>query len=80
MAKFCPIEKEIIEFSQGLHWISHLDSFIFSDYPLRFLIMRPVFTEYNFLYILGEESFIREVIKFKQGWSIKYFDQKAIKL
>ncbi|MDP8100100.1 hypothetical protein [Pasteurella atlantica] len=80
VAKFCPIEKETIEFSQGLHWISHLDSFIFGDYPLKFLIMKPAFTEKNFLYILGDNDFIREVTKFKQGWTVKYFGQESVEL
>ncbi len=45
------------------HEIPNSDSFIFSDYPLKFLIMRPVYTENQRLYYIGEKSFIKNACK-----------------
>lgn len=50
----------ILELNHYWHEIPNSDSFIFSDYPLKFLIMRPVYTENARLYYIGEKNFIEE--------------------
>lgn len=50
----------IQELNNYWHEIPNSDSFIFSDYPLQFLIMRPVYTEQARLYYIGEKSFIEK--------------------
>lgn len=52
--------ESIQELNQYWHEIPNSDSFIFSDYPLKFLIMRPVYTESARLYYIGEKEFIKE--------------------
>ncbi len=65
---------ETIELSQQFDYLlDHDASFIFSDYPLKFLIMRPVILDYSFLYVLGEADFIREVSK-NRCWTAEYFE------
>ena len=58
------IDTEAIEVLNNYwHEIPNSDSFIFSDYPLKFLIMRPVYTENQRLYYIGEKSFIKNSCK-----------------
>ena len=58
------IDVEAIEVLNNYwHEIPNSDSFIFSDYPLKFLIMRPVYTENKRLYYIGEKRFIKNACK-----------------
>ena len=58
------IDAEAIEVLNNYwHEIPNSDSFIFSDYPLKFLIMRSIYTENKRLYYIGEKSFIKNACK-----------------
>jgi len=48
--------------------VDHMSSFIFSEYPLRFLIYRPD-TCQDRLMVLGPVAFVMEVIKL-EGWEL----------
>lgn len=48
--------------------IDHLESFFFSEYPLKFLMFRPD-TNQQLLYILGSADFVNYVAK-EDGWEI----------
>ncbi len=48
--------------------VDHMSSFIFSEYPLRFLIFRPD-TCQDRLMLLGPVDFVMEVIKL-EGWEL----------
>lgn len=70
-----PVKKEIIELVQtDFDYLIDLDdSFIFSEYPLRFLILRPVYTISAYMYIIGEVDFIRKACA-EYGWTINCFE------
>lgn len=69
------IDKSSIEQYQAyFHEITNMDSFIFSEYPLRFVILRPVYTISAYMYIIGESDFIRKACA-EYGWTINCFEE-----
>ena len=50
--------------------IDHLESFFFSGYPLKFLIVRPD-THQQLLHLLGPVDFVSMVAK-EEGWKIVF--------
>lgn len=61
----------IEQFNNYFHEIPNMDSFIFSEYPLRFLIMRPAYTIQACLFYIGEAGFIQNACK-GNYWSIGF--------
>ncbi|SJM37863.1 hypothetical protein A1019T_01848 [Psychrobacter pasteurii] len=65
---------ELVQTSSFEYLIDLDDSFIFSDYPLKFLILRPAYTISAYMYILGEAEFVGEACA-EYGWTIAHNDK-----